>query len=190
MLTYTGETCIDCESPLKFESKKLTKIIVYGINKTYVAETHVKVCFKENSLTKFFYNTSTTNPVFVSSNETAFETEFLRSFLSELFICPEYSFSQKATSFNLSIKSGNFWLHRKRLADAFFQYALLEMLRCYENQVDIPSLSFSFDTDLSLLKYQPVLREQFQKYHAEHRCETPGCGVVLGWDADCKVRAF
>ena len=139
------------------------------------------------NLAKFIYDTATTQKVFFTSGATAFEIGFLLLMISELVACPEYSFHAKATVFNMSVPSGNIQLCKKRLAEAFFFFALLEMLKTYQPAVPLSSLAFSHDVDENLLTFTPTLKRLFQQCAAEHTCDIPGCRVVLGWDADCKV---
>ena len=210
MLCYSGENCLDCGSLLKFTTDKPASITVYSSIGSSEIPHRIKVCIKKNcrshyhysyftrknvffsgrNLAKFYYNQATKNTIFMSSSISAFMVTFLISLLTDMMLCPEYSFQQKAMAYNLSVHSGNTFLNNKRLMIAFMQFALLEMLRIYQPEKPLSSLSFSFDLDANLLKFTPSLKESFQKYHANHGCSASGCRIVIGWDADCKVMLF
>ena len=207
MLQYSGKICVDCNSDLKTGDNKTTKIVVYGNDGSSVVKHIVKVCtnkscrnhyhfshftrknvfFKGKCISKFFYDHSTRESVILMSNSTAFKVSFLRSLMTDMAVCPEYSFQQKATAYNIGVPSGNVQLCPKRLMEAFLLFTLLDMMRVYQPSVGISSLPFSFDLDENLLKFTPTLKNLFQSCYAEHRCNVNGCGSVLGWDADCKV---
>ena len=127
---------------------------------------------------------------FLSSFVTAFTTSYLISMLTDMMLCPEYSLTQKATAFNLTVASGNVTMNYRRLIEAFMQYALLQMLKIYQPELGWSDLPFSFQVDKNLLKLFPQLKKGFQSFHSQHCCDTPGCRVVVGWDADCKVTSI
>jgi hypothetical protein len=207
MLLYSGTKCLECDSVLKFEDSKSSVVTIYGLNGSKDHLHQVKVCpqkncrahfhytfftkkgvfFKERRLAKFFYDAAATKTIFMSSNSTGFEIKILESLMTDMMLCPEYSFYQKAMAYNLSVPSGNDYLIYKRLLEGFFQFALLKMLGIYDPDMCLSTLLFSHDLDENLLKFTPTLKDLFGKHFAKHRCDVPGCGSVLGWDADCKV---
>ena len=182
MLGFTGNNCLDCNSPLKPIDKKSASVVVYGTSGSSIKRHDIKVCtkkscrahfhhshftrrgvfYKNKSLAKFFYNNTCSQQVFVSSCATAFEISFLHFMLSEIVVCPEYSFYAKATAFNMSIPTGNTQMCRKRLTEAFFLFALLEMMRSYQPGTPISSWAFSHDLDDCLLEFTPTLKQLFQ----------------------------
>ena len=207
MLCYTGITCLDCGSDLKFKDDRSSEIIVYSDNGSSTMKHKIKECSNRqcrnhyhyshftrknsfvtgHSLAKYYYKEASKNVIFMATCATAFFTSFLASILTNMMLCPEYSFYQRANAFNISVSDGNDQLDRRRLAEAFFQYALLEMLSFYLPERELIQTAFSFDLDWNLLKFTPLLKDQFQIFHAKHRCDTPGCRTVIGFDADCKV---
>lgn len=207
MLFYSGENCLDCGHLLKFSDNKATVLTVFSSHGSSEIKHHVKVCtkmacrnhyhytyftrknvhFKEKKLAKFFYEHATKNSIFMLSSITAFTVAFLISMLTDMMLCPEYSFQQKATAFNLSVLSGNTVMNKQRLIEAFMLFALLEMLKTYQPELRLSTCPFSFNLDENLLKFTPSIKDSFQKLHAKHSCAVPGCRLVIGWDADCKV---
>ena len=143
--------------------------------------------YENNKLAKFFYDDCLEKEYFFPSSSTAFETDFLRSFYSEMCLCPEYSFYQKSMTYNLNVPTGNDVLVPKRFVEAFFQFALLDMWKLFNTQVGLSTLIQSHDVDRNISDLTSTLKHQFQQYYSTHRCNTPGCGTVIGFDADCKV---
>ena len=208
MLCYSGELCLDCGSQLNFKDRRTSTVTIYSQNGSSDLKQKTKVCtkqscknhyhysyftrknsyFKENQLAKYYYENTTEKSIFVSSSSTGFLTSFLFSMLVDMLVCPEYSFFTKATAFNLSVSTGNVKLCHKRLSEGFLEFALLQMMNIYQPTIPLPSIAFSFLLDESLLKYTQQLQQLFRRHHAKHSCNVPGCRVVIGWDADCKVR--
>ena len=71
---------------------------------------------------------------------------------------------------------------RKRIAEGFFLYALVELKQRWNIEGPINP-----DIDLSLEKYLPKLKVDFGKVWAEHRCEKPGCGWCVIGDGGLKA---
>ena len=207
MISYPENLCLDCGSRLKFSTNAPSNVTIYSHSGSEETHHRVKECtnqecrthysysyftrknvfYEDRSLAKFFYEDAANKKYFLSSFVTAFMTSYLITMLTDMMLCPEYSFEQKATSFNLSVPSGNVSMNPKRLIEAFMQYALLKMLTIYQPALGWRNLLFSFDVDKNLLNLFPQLKKGFQKMHSKHFCDTPGCRLVLGWDADCKV---
>jgi len=206
-LCYEQSKCLNCKSDLKILRKSSNIVTVYSATGSKEYIHLLKVCshqacrshyhfthftkknvfYKEKNLAKFFYEDSTRKNIFLSSNYTGFESSYLRSMMTDMMLCPEYSFCQKATAYNLSVPTGNLELNQKRLLEGFMLFALLEMLTMYIPNSKLSSTAFSFDLDENLNTWTTALKDGFQGHHATHRCNTPGCGSVIGWDADCKV---
>ena len=70
----------------------------------YSYYTRYHVYYDKNKLAKFYYDDSLNKEYFLSSSSTAFKTDFLRSFYSDMFLCPEYFFFQKSMNFNINWK--------------------------------------------------------------------------------------
>ena len=122
MLGFTENSCLNCNSPLKPVDKKPASVVVYGTLGSSIKDHIIKVCtikscrdhfyrshftrrglfYKNKSLAKFFYD-NTFSQVFISTRATAFEISFLHFMLSEIVVCPEYSFYAKATVFDMSV---------------------------------------------------------------------------------------
>ena len=199
-----GLSCFFCNSILKTD-KRLTFITVYTSRGSFHAQHMIKRCrtcqahfhysyftrynvnYENNKLAKFFYDDCLEKEYFFPSSSTAFETDFLRSFYSEMCLCPEYSFYQKSMTYNLNVPTGNDVLVPKRFVEAFFQFALLDMWKLFNTQVGLSTLIQSHDVDRNISDLTSTLKHQFQQYYSTHRCNTPGCGTVIGFDADCKV---
>ena len=210
MLMFTGVFCIFCASLLKIDKKRPSLVTVYSANGSYQTQHIIKICdkkscrthyhysfytkyqtfFSDSMLARFFYNDCLDKPLFLVSSCSAFDMEFLRSFYSDMYLCPEFSFYQKATSFNINVPTGNVTMDRRRFTEAFFQLSLLEMANFFDPDASLSSLCFSFNLDLNINKIMPRLKQQFQTFYSKHRCQINGCGKVLGFDADCKVSRF
>ena len=207
MLSFTGVFCLFCNSILRVDSKRPTIVTIYTNQGSIKAEHFVKVCdrkncrthfhysfftryqvtYREDKLARFFYDDALDKEYFQSSASTGFKTEFLRSFYTEMFLCPEYSFHQKTMSYNLNVATGNSMLMPKRFTEAFFQFALLELWNLFNPGVGISTLIQSHDVDINIRDLTPNLKAAFQSYYSNHRCEVSGCGAVIGFDADQKV---
>ena len=146
--------------------------------------------YDDNKLAKFFFDDCLEKEFFFSSSSTAFESEFFRCFYSDIVLCPEYSFHQKCMNFNLNVATGNDKLVPNRLTEAFFQFALLDLWNLFNTEVGLSTLIQSHDVDRNITDLTPTLKNQFQRHHSTHRCDSPGCGTVIGFDADCKVKVF
>ena len=208
MLCYSENDCLDCGGNLRFSSNSPSNVTIYSQNGAEETIHRVKECsnqecrnhysysyftrknvfYQNQSPAKFFYKDATKKMYFLSSFVTAFTTSYLITMLTDMMLCPEYSFWQKATSYNLSVPTGNATMCHKRLIEGFLQYSLLQMLKIYQPQLEWSNLPLSFDVDTNLLCLFPQLKKGFQRMHSQHRCDTLGCGLVIGWDADCKVR--
>ena len=79
---------------------------------------------------------------------------------------------------------------RQRLTEAFFQLALLDMWKLFNDAKPLSSLVQSHDVDRNIGDLMPLLKDSFQQYYSKHRCDIPGCGIVIGFDADCKVYLY
>ena len=207
MLSFSGTNCLDCGGNLKFSQNSPSNVTVYshsGSDETFhrVKEctnqkcrnhysysyfTRKNVFYENRSLAKFYYEDATKKMFFLSSFVTAFTTTYLISMLTDMMLCPEYSFTQKAAAFNLSVPTGNVVMNYKRLIEAFMQFAMLQMLNTYQPELVWSNLPLSFDGDKNLLNLFPQLKKRFQTMQSKHCCDTPGCRLVVGWDADCKV---
>ena len=122
---------------------------------------------------------------FLGTSCTGFSLRFLQTFTSEIFLIPEMSFYGKANSFNMSVNSGNIALEKQRLAESFYMFSLLSMIKYYYKPIE--ELKFGSDVDSNISLYLSQVKSGFVKKSSQHRCETPGCGTCVGWDADCKV---
>ena len=182
MLSFTGLLCIFCNSVLKIDTKRQTSVCVFTTNGSFYTQHAVKICplqkcrahyhysyytklnvyYKDKKLAKYFYDNSLDNEYFFATSSTAFATSFLRSFYTQMFLCPEFSFYQKAMSFNLDMPTGNIILAPKRLRDAFFQFSLLEMWKFFKKNDQLSSLSQSHDIDTNVNDLTPFLKEAFR----------------------------
>ena len=127
MLFFTGILCIFCDSLLKLEGKRPKTVTIYTSRGSFQAQHVVKIChakrcrahyhysfftkyqvmYNDHKLAKFFYHDSLQKEYFFTSSSTAFETEYLRTFYSDMVLCPESSFHQKADYFNMNAATGN-----------------------------------------------------------------------------------
>ena len=207
MLSYAGFHCLFCNSLLKESGLKPSKVTVYSHKGSYTIQHVIKCCktvdcrtyyhfsyftkhkvyYKGNKIAKFFDDDTIQKPFFMASACTAFEMEFLRSFYSDMFLCPEYSFYQKAMNFNINVATGNYMLNHKRFTEAFFQLALLELRLFFEKDLKLSTLPLSHDLDSNISDMTPLLKDLFQRCYSEHHCDVKGCRSVIGFDADCKV---
>ena len=205
MLCFIGLFCIFCKSILKKSNKNPSTVTVYTSRGSFRTQHVVKCCwtchahfhysyftrlkvnYDNNKLAKFFYDDCLQKEYFFSSASTAFKTEFLRSFYAEMVLCPEYSFHQKSMTYNLNVPTGNDVLDPRRFTDAFFQFALLDMWKLFHPDVELSTLTQSHDVDRNITDLTSTLKHQFQRFYSAHRCDIPGCGIVIGFDADCKV---
>ena len=202
MLVFTGLFCLFCASILVTDKKQPSLVAVYSSNGSFQTQHTIKVCtnkdcrthyhysfftrhkvhFSGSKLARFFYDDALQKPYFQVSSCSAFEMDYLRSFYSDMYLCPEYSFYQKATSFNINVKTGNIAMDRRRFTEAFFHLALLDMWSFYNTATLMSTISLCFDLDSNIEVLLSELGRRFQGYHSEHRCS------VKGFDADCKVR--
>ena len=90
-------------------------------------------------------------------------------------------------TYNLNVPTGNDVLDPRRFTDAFFQFALLDMWKLFHPDVGLSTLTQSHDVDRNITDLSSTLKHQFQRFYSAHRCDIPGCGIVIGFDADCKV---
>ena len=141
--------------------------------------------FVDGSRAHFFYEDSLDSDYFLASSSSGFSVRFLRTYFSEIFLVPEMSFYAKEKSYNMSVSSGNVAMERRTLADCFFTYALISMLRTYYKP--IANLKFGADVDKNIDFYLCHLKSGFNALSAKRRCNVAGCGTCVGWDADCKV---
>ena len=210
MLSFTGLFCLFCKSLLHLDEKRPATVTVYTLNGSFQCHHLVKkfrskgcnahfhysyftkyhVYYDKNMLAKFYYDDCLKKEYFLSSSSTAFQTEFLRSLYSDMFLCPEYSFYQKSMNFNITVQSGNIMMEPKRLTEAFFQLALLDMWQLFNSAKLLSSLIQSHDVDRNINDIMPSLKDSFRHYYSKHHCDIPGCGVIIGFDADCKVCVF
>ena len=207
MLSFSGILCFFCKAILHLNEKRSSTVTIYSSSGSFQSRHFVKRCptkkcrahyhysyytrqnvyYDDNMLAKFFYEDSLQKDYFLASSSTAFKTDFLRSFYSEMFLCPENSFYSKSMNYNLNVPTGNAVLQPKRFRDAFFQLALLEMWKLFNSTASLSSLIQSHDVDRNITDLMPSLKQSFQDYYSEHHCEISGCGSVLGFDADAKV---
>lgn len=197
-----GLYCLFCGCLLHIPCQPTTVVVVYHIDYAEEFIHRLKKCHKCNrifhyshftvphetflgSSAKFFYKDTLEKRYFLSTSCTGFSIRFLQTFTSEIFLIPEMSFHGKANSFNLSVKSGNIALEEHRLAECFYMFSLLSMIKYY--YVPIDELRFGTDVDANISAYLSHIKSGFVTKSSEHRCDTPGCGTCVGWDADCKV---
>ena len=208
ILTFAGILCLFCKSILQTDTKRPATVTVYTAKGSFQCHHFVKKCqskkcrahfhysyytryhvhYDSNMLAKFFYDDSLKKEYFLTSSSTAFQTEFLRSFYSDMFLCPEYSFYQKSMNYNINVPTGSAMMERKRFTEAFHQLALMDMWQLFNEKKPLSTLKQSHDVDRNISDIISSLKVSFQQYYSRHRCDIPGCGVVIGFDADCKVR--
>ena len=206
MLCFAGILCFFCKSILQID-KRPSIVTVYTSTGSFQCQHFVKKCgtkacrshyhysyftkfhvnYHRNLLAKFYYDDSLKKEYFLCSSSTAFQTEFLKSFYSNMFLCPEYSLHQKAMEYNINVPTGNAIMDPKCLREAFYQLALMDMLQLFYSGKQLSSLIQSHDVDKNIIDILPSLKVSFRQYYSKHRCNVPGCGVVMGFDADCKV---
>ena len=127
MLCYSENECLDCGGTLRFSSNSPSNVTIYshqGSEETihrvkectnqecrnhysYSYFTRKNVFYEDWSPAKFFYKDSTKKIYFLSSFITAFTRTYLITMLTDMMLCPEYSFTQKAAAYNLSVPTGN-----------------------------------------------------------------------------------
>ena len=95
--------------------------------------------------------------------------------------------STRSTKNNINVQTGSAMMERKRFTEAFHQLALMDMWQLFNAEKPLSTLKQSHDVDRNISDIIPSLKLLFQQYYSEHRCNIPGCGVVIGFDADCKV---
>ena len=83
-------------------------------------------------------------------------------------------------------------MDRRRLEEAFLQYALLRVASWYPSDIGIEELHMHDGLSQTLLSATPLFHKAFiQKYagvphFVGHRCDIPGCGEVLVLDGNMK----
>ena len=209
MLSFSRILCFFCKAILHVDEKRPTIVTVYSSAGSFQSRHFVKRCltkkcqahyhysyftrynvfYADNMLAKFYYDDSLQKDYFLASSCSAFKTDFLKSFFSDMFLCPEYSFHQKSMNFNLNVPTGNAVLSPKRYRDAFFQLALLEMWKLFNSTKSLSSLIQSHDVDRNITDLMPSLKQSFREYYSKHHCDISGCGTVMGFDADAKVES-
>ena len=160
-------------------------VVLFDIGHTEEAKHRLKICHKcrvmyhyshytkpneffvDGSQTKFFYEDSLDKEYFFATSSSGFSVRFLRTYLSEIFLVPEMSFYAKERSFNMSVSSGNVAMSRKTLAECFFTYTLISMLRTYYKP--IANLKFGADLDKNIDFYLRHLKSGFNSLSAKHR---------------------
>ena len=207
MLSFAGIFCLFCKSILRLDEKRPSTVTVYTSVGSFLCKHFVKKCdrkdcqahfhysyftryhvfYDKNMLAKFYYDDSLNKEYFLFSSCTAFKTDFLHSFYSDMFLCPEYSFYQKSMNFNITVPTGNIMMEPKRFTEAFFQLALMDMWQFLNPGHLLSTLIQSHDLDRNIDDLLPLLKRSFRRHYSEHRCDTPGCGVIIGFDANCKV---
>ena len=201
-IAFTGLYCLICGLLLQLSSHPPTVVVIFHQNHTEKLNHRLKKCRKCNRLyhyshytvphetflgfpAKYFYDDTLEKKYFLTTSCTGFTLEFMQTYTSEIFLIPEMSFYGKSNSFNLSVETGNIALEPKRLADSFFLFSLLSMLKFYHKPIH--ELKFASDVDAIITFYLNHIKSGFVELSCKHRCGTPGCGTCVGWDADCKA---
>ena len=179
---YTSKGSFQCHH---FVKKCGSKSCRTHYHYSYYTRYHVN--YDGNMLAKFYYDDCLKKEYFLESSSTAFQTEFLRSFYSDMFLCPEYSFHQKCMNFNINMPTGSAMMETKRFTEAFHQLALMDMWQLFNGEKRLSTLIQSHDVDRNISDNLISMKVSFQEYYSKHRCDIPGCGEIIGLDADCKV---
>ena len=140
---------------------------------------------------KIFEDDALKNEILVVTAQTAFTVEYMVEIVWDVEInCANFEgLAKKYNRFHnplvpTATKAKREDLCRKRMADAYFLFAYLELSQRYgiENYQVLES-----NLDDTILKHKTELLNAFrQKWALDHRCSVPGCGWALTIDGGLK----
>jgi hypothetical protein len=188
-------------------SKDKQDILVYGRNGTYKMKHLESRCNNRNGFKPcragFFHNYYTVkgktiyenetlkDDIIVVTSQTAFDTEFLVELVLCVQICND-NFEALSKKYSLlhnrrlprDVQSKRLDATRKRIADAYFLYAYLELGQRYH----IPNYQVIDTTiDNAILKNKDMFQAFFsKKWMVNHRCDRKGCRSCLVLDGGLK----
>ena len=202
-----GQVCPVCNvGKIVFESKH--QISVYGRNGPRIEVVATHRCNNRNksgpcrasfgpglirtATNRIYEKDALSNMVLMSTDQTGFDVPYLRE-LALRINKQKITFESEADVYNsfhsetlpMDTIDKRIMLCRKRIAEAYFLYAYLELGERYGIQNN--QVFGDGDLDQTILKNREAFKLKFEEIWAlDHKCDSPGCTKVMIIDGGCK----